>query len=399
MSFTACGVYGQTIHDPHLHVGFPARSESVKLLLINLALGYGILVTDYKAQILSNWAAVLVTLVSPCIFTILLEFFHKTLSDGSRLCAWLKTRPLFRTRIASVQMPVQLEDLPPYTPNSRQTLNQHMQQQLESIEDQRDHLNGTWTLFRSLFRSLKLPVANRAAVPLSLSVRLHEDLREILAFTLVATFLFSAFVGVSAASILTARILKGSLALSDSPDCGIWRFDPISLDWPFYPNWSDSRYVPEWILRHTMDTVVDYRRDCYGTESSLPKCTKYATQMIPYNTRSNTSCPFVDWNTCLQGSHASYTLETPLLDSAVLGINAPTNQRYHFQRKMTCTPILKDTRYIRRYREGWGYFYAEAANGQEKLSGYNPNLSFPPIEETLGDWLRSKFITEYESNC
>ena len=334
----------------------------------------------------SNWAAVFVTLVSPCISTILLEAVHKVFGAGSQLASTY-IASLSNQNRRNVDAAIPLEDRFASANTGPQTTYEHFQRQLNHIECQHGALQGTWTLFLGLVRSVRLP-ANGRTLP---SLRVHDNLREILAFTFLTSFLFSAFVGMIAASIFTAGILTGSLALSDSPNCGIWRLD-LSSGMP--DDHTSDLYLHEWPLRRAVESTVDYRRACLNRQSSSPECGSYAIQLERYETRSNASCPFQDWRTCLQGPTGSYTLETPMMDSMILGINAPIDQRYHFRRKMTCSPVSNDDRYIRNNGEMWQYFYGQARDGGEISIGYGVGTSFRRIEETAGDSLRGKFRTE-----
>ena len=333
-----------------------------------------------------------VTLVSPCISTILLEAVGKAFAASSRLHSKCRALLANRNQKKSVNVAIPLEDRFASTDSAWQATYKDFQRQLEHIEVQHSTLQGTWTLFLGLVRSVRLPTNGRMLRSILPTFRLHGDIHEILAFTLITSFLFSAFVGMIAASIFTAGILTGSLALSNSPDCGIWRPDLNSGIPHGHTLNHDLQEVP---LRDTVKATVNYRKTCLNEKSSTTECEVYAALMDRYETESNISCPFNDRQTCLQGPTASYTLETPMIDSAALGINAPTDQRYRFRRKMTCAPISNDDRYIRSNGKLWQYFYGQTEDGQEIHFGSwdGVGVSFPPIEWTAGDFLRGKFKT------
>ena len=262
------------------------------------------------------------------------------------------------------------------------SMNEHMHLQLEGIQDRNYCPSEIWRLFCSLFTRIKLLDTDRSTF--TRSIRFHEDPHEILAFVFVASFFFLAFLDMTTSSILSAGIITDSLALSDSADCGIWQ--GLGIEWK------------------TVRAADQYRKDCYVSRSSPPpSCQPLATDKIPYKTASNTSCPFDDSGACVQGPMISFTLETGMIDSAILGIIAPLDQRCFFQRTMTCAPILQDNRHIYlRYinlKEYWIYEYGPRLINDPRLNSYNlTSLNYwtelLPVEKTAGNFLNGTYWTE-----
>ena len=197
---------------------------------------------------------------------------------------------------------------------------------------------------------------------------------EFLFLSLVWAFCIAVFVGETAGGILSAGISTDSMALSESPHCGLWENTP-SNNTSIYSSVLNSGYDRE-------SRSAAYRDQCYGPDVRAEDCNLFYKQSINYTATSNTSCPF-DGHACLEGGSASYTLDTGLLDSNVLGINARASNRYKFQRKMTCAPLVSDDRYIKYSttadnRTQWEYFYG--------IGDYTWRTPYLPTDWAIGGY-------------
>lgn len=157
------------------------------------------------------------------------------------------------------------------------------------------------------------------------------------------------YLGFFTASVLTAKLATNSHALSQSPECGVYRAkDPMSPD-------VDAISRP---LEFSAQTdSVRWARNCYGNASD-DSCALFVTQSIPYNV-SNWTCPFVE-HICYGNGINPVRFSTGPIDGRSIGINAPIT--YEFNRTTICTPLNMNRTYINlESHEGtdqsWAYYY------------------------------------------
>lgn len=85
--------------------------------------------------------------------------------------------------------------------------------------------------------------------------------------------------------------------------------------------------------------ALNYAKDCYGVTRNVLNCNQYVQERIAWKVRQNASCPF-SADTCLEGSNASYEMDTGVIDSLKdLGINTPGSQTLGYRKVTTCSPI------------------------------------------------------------
>ena len=129
------------------------------------------------------------------------------------------------------------------------------------------------------------------------------------------------FVAESTGSILSAAIVGDSTALASSTRC--------SIDTEYWHN----------IVSGSRARAAAYAKQCYNARIGADGCNFFYSQSIPYNERSNETCPFMS-QTCAFGPSGAVSFDTGLLDAGVLGLNAA--KRYQFRRNSTCVPLIPD---------------------------------------------------------
>jgi hypothetical protein len=146
---------------------------------------------------------------------------------------------------------------------------------------------------------------------------------------------------------ISADIATASLVSSASPLAGLWEIDTPS--------------ECTIISKNRQDRAWRYKDTCYdGYERDLA-CDMFYKRRIPFSVLSNASCPFGS-DACLFTNQSAFEVTTHLLDSNVLGVNAPASKRFHFRRTMTCAPLQMDERYIsstggKKHPDEWLYNY------------------------------------------
>ncbi|KAI8710371.1 hypothetical protein NCS52_01582100 [Fusarium sp. LHS14.1] len=143
-----------------------------------------------------------------------------------------------------------------------------------------------------------------------------------------------------ALSILTSQIvLDGTVVSKATSNCGYWI---IELD----QNSDRNRNLVynEWRLNSTLD-ADNYVQNCYfGSQgTSIFDCEMLASQSIPFSVFHNATCPF-EGDVCRTNS--AFTMETPNITLAQLGVNAKLADQLHFRRRSTCAPIREELFYL-----------------------------------------------------
>ena len=139
---------------------------------------------------------------------------------------------------------------------------------------------------------------------------------EILIQVLLSLILIGIFVAQASGSVLSARIVSDSIALSSSRRC--W-----APDYSLYP----------------LESAMAYSRQCYNASSGTEGCNTYFNQSIGYTTESSNHCPWIG-EPCALRVNTSYTLDTDFVSTKQIGINAP--KQYWFRRRTTCAPLRRE---------------------------------------------------------
>ena len=160
--------------------------------------------------------------------------------------------------------------------------------------------------------------------------------------TAIIFALFALFVGEQISAIFAANIVSGSMALSVSPNCGIW---VSHLDNPY--NTSAGLDILSWITEKNL-RAVSYAETCYGENATAEACNIFYNRTVSCSDIHNSSCPFLG-DVCLYGDTSAYTLDTGFVDSNVLGVNG--ERRYQIRRKTTCSPLITNASYVRYGRD------------------------------------------------
>jgi hypothetical protein len=150
--------------------------------------------------------------------------------------------------------------------------------------------------------------------------------------------LFAVFIGEQVLAIATAGIVNGSTALSASPDCGLWKIDMSTMS-----DFEKLFYQLNW-FSDSESRAVTYAERCYPDNSTIDACNTFYESRIAYEDKHDSPCPFYG-DVCLYGDNSTYTLDTGYLDSRILGINGAP--RYQFRRRTACAPLVVNASYIR----------------------------------------------------
>jgi hypothetical protein len=182
--------------------------------------------------------------------------------------------------------------------------------------------------------------------------RMCEEPSLFLAVFLAIVFFFDIFIGGTYLSVVSADITVGSVVSSVSPRAGLWESDISSAAFLL----GDGAVIAE----NRQARTWAYKNACYETDEGDPACTMFYKQQIPFSS-SNAPCPF-DGDACLSDDQPALEVTTGLLDSNVLGVNAPASKRFYFRRTMTCAPLHADERYVtstggNKYPNEWLYNY------------------------------------------
>lgn len=137
------------------------------------------------------------------------------------------------------------------------------------------------------------------------------------------------------ASIFSSEVTRaaGNEVLIQSPNCGMLLLKDSGS--AAQGRFSDFNKV------ETNDTskAATYAQACYGDTPDPLQCNQYAQRSISWKSYQNSSCPFSS-DICVLGSNAGYEMDTGPLDShKALGINAPKQDRVHYRKVTTCSPI------------------------------------------------------------
>lgn len=185
------------------------------------------------------------------------------------------------------------------------------------------------------------------------------------------------YMGALLLSVFSASaVVSDSVAVSRSPRCGIIKSTGTGSDIdnaPYYAQWRKYWY----------DAAADsqqYAANCYGNRAGDDSCSFFYHQSIKYSTQEHDLCPFDSklGKLCLGGPSSVFSLNTPLVDAKVIGINSPL--RYTFQRSMTCSPLRMDERFVQPFvnKDGmvnFRYFYGNRT-GDDDCSPVFRNCTF-----------------------
>jgi hypothetical protein len=339
-------------------------------------LGPQILVTDNDSQYLTNWIAVFLGLSIPCVFIILRRMA-------------LAIIPLFWSLISYVSDSVARRERDPAAPNGLPQVLQETVEQLQIPEDEDNPLKAIMMIGANI-NSVSLDhnnIINQQPVvsqnnpePPSLGQGILNTFKNIglavqkmwndkilfFAVSCVVTYFAALFFSGAYVSVISAGIANNNVLSSMSPAAGLWESDISSAAYLLGDGAAinDDRQARTW----------NYKTGCYDMEDNNPGCNIFYEQRIPYQSFSNTSCPF-NGDACMLGRYSAFTAETTLLDSNILGINAPDSKRFFFQRSMTCAPLHMDKRYVDHtgdidYPNQWLYNYGPFKSGAYVFDDY-----------------------------
>ena len=129
-------------------------------------------------------------------------------------------------------------------------------------------------------------------------------------------------------------------------------------------------------LETTTDAAT-YARLCYGQSKESPFCNRYAVPQLPWTSDTNVSCPF-DPSFCgLNGTAATFRMDTGMLSSqSIFGFNTGRSDEIGYRRVTTCAPIKPPRGFIELVNN-------TSPDGSPGSSRY---LRFYLGQNTVGNW-------------
>ena len=286
--------------------------------------GWQILTTDYRAQCMTAFVAVCLTLTAPYVFRIL-----------SRFIAWIGGLWPFK-------------DSP--------TSSSHQTSEAQPLLHEQQFFNHATTSQPNGFSNIILEHPYQTVGDVAASLQQYESSREAVAgfihrirnggqrfltstfMVVLAIILFGFFVVQTIAGIFSAKIATDRAALSSSKYCGIWKFDR---------NAGGEASDRDDIYNYQKEaTASQYARNCYSAPSSAGSlgCNFFYNQSIDYSTKSDQPCPFQSPELCLNGLYSAVQFDTGIVDASVLGINFPSTHK--FRRVTSCSPLNMNGSYV-----------------------------------------------------
>ncbi|KAI9784188.1 MAG: hypothetical protein M1839_002694 [Geoglossum umbratile] len=203
---------------------------------------------------------------------------------------------------------------------------------------------------------------------------LREDAWTFAWLSTLSVVLFLVFIGQQIVAICATNIVTDSTALLASPHCGVW----LSELYSELKLVTGKKHIALPLTNFANDRVlksVSYAETCYGNNSRPEECMYFYKSKIPFREIYNSSCPFPG-DVCLYGNSSAYTLDTGFLDSNILGINEVN--RCQFRLRSTCTPLVAEEPYVQVEPVGKVgskkvyYFFGNVRN----ITNQHPNLTF-----------------------
>jgi hypothetical protein len=160
-------------------------------------------------------------------------------------------------------------------------------------------------------------------------------------FIMSVIYLFL-FAGFQALGVLTANLQTDNFALSDDPECGMYR-----------PTWNGSWNGTDYLDNTNITSLYEFdaetdsanwAHNCYNVQGTPDGCSYFYNQSIAYKVE-NSSCPFAP-ELCIGGSTSAVRFSTGGVSSRILGINSPKASSYEFNRTTICSPLNRNPHYV-----------------------------------------------------
>jgi hypothetical protein len=260
------------------------------------------------------WIAILVTLTTPCVFVIVRRTVISLFNTDNNAAA--VDNPSFAALLEQYLTAPRDDDGPL---KSVVEVLKHAAEGHVALDDEnadmwpsiRNSLQTAWRATRGSFRSFL----------------------QLLAILIPVVFFLILFAAGMYVGIVCADMVGGSVVISASINAGDWSTDRKS-----------AAYMLGGLAAMNEDRqrrVWEYKHACYCNSGQDERCKRYYRRLIPSDAIANVSCPF-DGEVCLYGKQGAYKRTTGLLDSNVLGINAPPSKRSYFRKTIVCSPLRTD---------------------------------------------------------
>lgn len=136
---------------------------------------------------------------------------------------------------------------------------------------------------------------------------------------------------------------------------------PTFLDDPHPVWWFSNDPIEKAMLRDRAGLAIEQAETCYTDKLINHKsdCTLlFPYKQVPLDAQwYYTTCPF-NGEVCEGADHPTL-MRTGLVDSQILGVNASPENRFAFERNMTCSPVSNDDRFQKYTGEAWVLEYED----------------------------------------
>ncbi|KAH8745060.1 hypothetical protein BGZ57DRAFT_960450 [Hyaloscypha finlandica] len=273
-----------------------------------------ILLSDYRAGILTNTLAVLITSILKPVFELL------------RVPFWLLWRKV--TSRWGLLRPTAVEEANDFYEFTGEVISAIVQQVRER-----------WVGYHFV---------NHGAAPVPNRRRMAADALGAGAMIAVALGLPLTLL---IASIISTGLKTDTIAISQAPHCGTYAYTT---------SFENSSTFVEFEHRAESESGL-YASECYGDSSLIEDCNKFFNQTISYSSNNQADCPF-DGRVCY-GINDSIRLTTGLIPASILGVNA--DNTLLFNKTMICSPLVSGPDYVGigesdQGEEQWEYWYGRS---------------------------------------
>ena len=297
------------------------------------------LVTQSQASIISNLIAVALTLAGPRLWILLKAFGFWILDLIRKLpsCRFSQARrQQYGSRWAWCR-----NNILPTTEESHSELGAALTLANMAMHDlRRNRVELTATNEHAMD-----PQQGNSGSLLGPLLRLWENFMkkplDIIVPLLLSLLFIGVFVAESTGTVMSARIVGDSTALSDSPRC-------------FAPNDTFS------------SRALAYVDQCYHAALGTEGCNFFYNQSLSYGEKITSECPWLGFR-CFNGSKAAIAFDTWYVHLRYLGINSV--ERYVFRRWAVCAPMITNPR-----RPAWEGTNVSNPDGMNNITNNWPGL-------------------------
>ena len=152
--------------------------------------------------------------------------------------------------------------------------------------------------------------------------------------------LFAIYLGIQVIAVSSSFIIGGSASTFQG---GLCAYYVTGGSWQ--NNWEILGFSGHHSHQSSLtETALSYADACYGSRQSTVSCPTGLTPRIPYNTSTDSICPFPNKTMCKFGNSAVFTMDSGLVNAKILGINS--KRPFEFRRRTSCSPLIDDQKMV-----------------------------------------------------